>query len=146
MKDPNAFKTSSFHREGRDTRPNAVKTPRTPETRARETFLRGLVETGKADWKAAPKEIKTRYKGIYYVLFSIPILLIPGYELYRRVSGTSTKKVQEGEYLGSEGGIRKFSEEEKWEVERNSLMYKIFGRDFFLDGFTSKSMDDESKK
>lgn len=146
MKTQNSFKTSRFHREGRDTRPELPKKPRTRESVAHETFLKGLVESGKPDWKAAPKEIKTRYRGIYLVLFSIPILFIPGYELYRRVSGKSTKKVQEGEYLGGDRGIRKFSEEEKWEVERNSLMYKIFGRDFFLDGFTSKSMEEEPKK
>lgn len=143
MKSPNSFKTSSFHRQGRNTTPEK---PKSPEAAARETFLKGLVETGKPNWKTAPKEIKTRYRGIYLVLFSIPILFIPGYELYRRVSGKSTKKVQEGEFLGGDKGIRKFSEEEKWEVERNSWMYKIFGRDFFLDGFTKKSMESESSK
>lgn len=146
MKTPNSFKTSSFHREGRDTRPERVKAPKTRESRAQETFLKGLVETGKPDWKAAPKEIKTRYRGIYFVLFSIPILLLPGYEIFRRLSGKSTKKIQEGEYLGGDKGIRKFSEEEKWEVERNSWMYKIFGRDFYLDGFTSKTIEEGTKK
>lgn len=145
MRDPNAFKTSSFHREGRNTRPEPPKMKETPENATRQTFLRGLVETGRPNWKEAPLEIKTRCRGVYFVLFSIPILLVPGYELFRRLSGRSTKKVQEGEYLG-EQGIRKFDEEEKWEVERNSLMYRIFGRDFYLDGFTSKSMEEPTKE
>lgn len=146
MKTPNDFKPSSFHKKGRDTRPEPQRTPMSREQATNRTFLKGIVETGRPNWKAAPQEIKTRYRGIYFILFSIPVLLLPGYELYRRISGRSTKKVQQGEYLGSDKGIRKFSEEEKWEVERNGIMYKIFGRDFFLDGFTSRSIEDELKK
>lgn len=75
-------------------------------------------------------------------MFSIPVILIPSYEIYRRLEGKSTKRVQEGELLeGNE--VRKFDEVEKWQVEKNSLMYKIFGRDFFLDGFTSRTMNPE---
>lgn len=73
------------------------------------------------------------------VLFSVPVLLLSSYELFRRLEGKSTKKVQQGELLqGNE--VRKFDEQEKWKVERESWMYKIFGKDFFLDGFTSKTL------
>ena len=47
--------------------------------------------------------------------------------------------MQKGEILEGQQ-VRPFDEREKWEKEKNSFMYKIFGRDFFLDGFTSKTM------
>lgn len=106
-------------------------------------FLKSLRDTGKLNWKKAPKEIKTRYYGMYAVLFSIPIIIISSYEMYRRLEGKSTKKVQQGEIL-EDRTIRKFDEAEKWKVEKESIMYRIFGRDFFLDGFTSRTMK-ESK-
>lgn len=61
------------------------------------------------------------------------------------MSGQSTKKVQQGEIL-EDKTIRYFDEEEKWNVERSSWLYKIFGRDPYLDGFTSKTMKDDKSK
>lgn len=102
-------------------------------------FVQELAETGRANWKKAPKELKNRYYGIYMVMFSIPLIAISSWEMYRRLEGKSTKKVQEGEMLDGQL-VRKYDEVEKWSTEKNSLMYRIFGRDFFLDGFTSKTM------
>lgn len=82
---------------------------------------------------------------MYMVLFLIPLIFISSYEMYRRLEGKSTKKVQEGEMLDGQQ-VRKYSEEEKWQTEKNSFMYKLFGRDFFLDGFTSKTMKEEKGK
>lgn len=135
---PSKFDNSPFHREGKLA---YIKSKPKPKSKDSE-FIQELVETGRANWKKAPKAVKTRYYGIYMIMFSIPVILIPSYEIYRRLEGKSTKKVQEGELLdGNE--VRKFDEVEKWQVEKNSLMYKIFGRDFFLDGFTSKTMNPE---
>lgn len=132
------FDNSPFHRDGKP----AYTKPK-PKPKAKDSeFIQELVETGRANWKKAPKAVKTRYYGIYMIMFSIPVILIPSFEIYRRLEGKSTKKVQEGELLeGNE--VRKFDEVEKWQVEKNSLMYKIFGRDFFLDGFTSRTMNPE---
>jgi hypothetical protein len=132
------FDNSPFHREGK-----LAYTKPKPKPKSKDSeFIQELVETGRANWKKAPKAVKTRYYGIYMIMFSIPVILIPSYEIYRRLEGKSTKRVQEGELLeGNE--VRKFDEVEKWQVEKNSLMYKIFGRDFFLDGFTSRTMNPE---
>ncbi|KAK7680988.1 hypothetical protein QCA50_015824 [Cerrena zonata] len=125
------FANSSFHREGlKQSRLEYVpKPPPKPKAvKARESqFVKELVETGKPNWKLAPKEVKSR-----------------------RLEGKSTRKVQEGEILEN-GDVRKFDEAEKWSTEKNSILYKIFGRDFFLDGFTSKTMgnatdNDKDKK
>ncbi|CUM66386.1 uncharacterized protein PRCAT00004050001 [Priceomyces carsonii] len=140
----NKFQNTPFTKEGKAT--VGWQSKAQPERKARNSeFIQELAETGRADWKKAPKEIKTRYRGIFLVLLSIPLILMPSYELYRRLEGKSTKKVQEGEILeGKE--VRKFGETEKWETERKSLMYKLFGRDFFLDGFTSKTMAPSESK
>lgn len=138
---PSKFDNSPFHREGK----SAYVKPK-PKPKAKDSeFIQELVETGRANWKKAPKAVRTRYYGIYMIMFSIPVILIPSYEIYRRLEGKSTKKVQEGELIdGNE--VRKFDETEKWQVEKNSLMYKLFGKDFFLDGFTSKTMDPQKSK
>lgn len=131
---PDKFNNSSFHKERRD------PSKKVPKPKPRSEFAQELVESGKVNWKKAPKALKTRYYGVYMILFSIPMLLIPSYEIYRRLEGKSTKKVQQGEIL-EDREIRKFDENEKWQREKNSLMYRVFGRDFFLDGFTSKTLD-----
>lgn len=112
----------------------------------KSAFFDEVAETGRPDWKKAPREVKSQYRGIFLILFSIPIILIPGWEIYKRLSGRSTKKVQEGE-LGDDYSIRRFDEHEKWKTERDSFLYKIFGKDFYLDGFTAKTMkrDDQGK-
>ncbi|CAH2355551.1 hypothetical protein CLIB1423_28S00826 [[Candida] railenensis] len=125
---------------------NSVKPkPKPKPTPVDDEFRKNLRQNGKLNWKKAPKEIKVRYYGMYAILFSIPILAISTYEMYRRLEGKSTKKVQEGEIL-EDKTVRKFDEVEKWEVEKKSLMYRLFGRDFFLDGFTSKTMKKEGKE
>lgn len=148
------FANSSFHREGlKQSRLEYVpKPPPKPKAvKARESqFVKELVETGKPNWKLAPKEVKSRYYGIYMILLGLPIFLVLSTVLYRRLEGKSTRKVQEGEILEN-GDVRKFDEAEKWSTEKNSILYKIFGRDFFLDGFTSKTMgnatdNDKDKK
>lgn len=110
-----------------------------PKPPKHEFFLE-LEKTGRPDWKKAPAAVKQRYRGIFLVLVSIPVLFAPAMELYRRMEGKSTKKVQEGEVLEGQQ-FRKFDEAEKWQTEKDSLFYKIFGRDFYLDGFTSKTMN-----
>lgn len=117
------------------------RAPKTPESPP-DPFIHELIETGRANWKKAPKEVRTRYRGIFLILFSIPFILLPGWEMGKRVTGHSTKKVQEGEILEN-GVVRKFDEAEKWKTEKESLMYKIFGKDFYLDGFTKDSMTEE---
>lgn len=144
MKKPGKFSNSSFHKEGKSPlqpTPVTATKPKPPQ----DEFFAELVETGRPNWKKAPKAVKTRYNGIFMILFSIPIMLLPGWELYRRIEGKSTKKVQEGEILEGKQ-VRRFGETEKWQVEKDSLMYKIFGRDFYLDGFTSKTMKPEETK
>lgn len=144
MKNPSKFALSTFHKEGRSTKP--VAEPKRPDPNApKNEFFTQLVETGKPNWKLAPSAVKTRYNGIFLVLFSIPFILLPGWEMYRRLGGKSTKKVQQGEIVEGKQ-VRKFDETEKWQVEKESFMYKIFGRDFFLDGFTSKTMRAEDSK
>lgn len=142
MQKPSKFANSSFHKESRPHVPVQKTKPKTATPK--DEFFTELVETGKPNWKKAPTAVKRRYNGIFLILFSIPILLLPGWELYRRINGKSTKKVQEGEVLEGKK-VRKFDEAEKWQVEKNSIMYKIFGRDFFLDGFTSKTMNPENE-
>ncbi|CCE73282.1 Piso0_000313 [Millerozyma farinosa CBS 7064] len=136
------FSRSSFHREGAKGVPN-ISPSKPTKGKQDPGFLKGLVETGRVDWEKAPKAIRTRYTGIYLVLVSIPIITLSSYELYRRLEGKSTKKVQEGELVDGKE-VRKFDEIEKWQVEKNSLMYRLFGKDFFLDGFTSKTINKNS--
>lgn len=136
---PDKFTNLSFHKETRDT------TKKAPKPKPRTEFAQELVENGKVNWKKAPKALKTRYYGVYMILFSIPMLLIPSYEIYRRLEGKSTKKVQTGEIL-EDREIRKFDENEKWQREKDSLMFKIFGKDFFLEGFTSRTLDEGCKE
>jgi hypothetical protein len=144
MSNPGKFSNSSFHKEGRPVAVTAsAKTTKSASKPQDSEFVQELVQTGKVNWKKAPKQVKTRYYGIYLILFSIPFIVIPSIEMYRRLDGKSTKKVREGELLPGKQ-IRKFDEQEKWEVEKNSLMYKLFGRDWFLDGFTSKTMGSKS--
>ncbi|CAK7900475.1 hypothetical protein CAAN1_23S01882 [[Candida] anglica] len=138
MSKPPDFHNSPFLRNGAGSRVSSKPKPK-PKP-ANSEFLQSLLDTGRPNWKKAPKELKIRYYGVYAVLFSIPIVFISSYEMYRRLEGKSTKKVQEGEIL-EDRQVRTFGEKEKWEVEKNSLMYRIFGRDFFLDGFTSKTMN-----
>ena len=135
MNRPGKFTNSSFHKE---TGVHGSSKTSNPD------FVEELVETGRPNWKKAPKSVRNRYYGIYMVLLSIPVILVPSIELYRRLEGNSTKKVQEGELQGKE--VRKFGEKEKWERERNSFMYKVFGKDFFLEGSTSKTMRESSDK
>lgn len=142
MKKPGKFANSSFHKEGR-TNENVGQLTRKPKT-PKDEFFTELVETGRPNWKKAPKAVKQRYNGIYMILVSIPIMTLTGWELYRRLSGKSTKKVQEGEIIEGQE-VRKFGEAEKWQREKDSILYKIFGRDFFLDGFTSKTMKTNTK-
>lgn len=142
MEKPSKFTNSSFHKESRSEIP--LKKTKAKTSSPKDEFFTELVETGRPNWKKAPSAVKKRYNGIFLILFSIPILLLPGWELYRRINGTSTKKVQEGEVIEGKK-VRKFDEAEKWQVEKNSIMYKIFGKDFFLDGFTSKTMHPEEE-
>lgn len=133
MNRPGKFTNSSFHKEkGLDRTSKSTK----PD------FVEELIETGRPNWKKAPKSVRNRYYGIYMVLLSIPVILVPSIELYRRLEGNSTKRVQEGELEGTE--VRKFGEKEKWEREQNSFMYKLFGKDFFLEGSTSKTIPESS--
>lgn len=146
MTKPGKFSNSSFHKEGRKPQVTTTSTTTTPPSKPKDSeFVQELVATGRANWKKAPKAVKTRYYGIYMILFSIPFIVIPTIEMYRRLEGKSTKKVRQGELLeGHE--IRKYDEAEKWQVEKDSLMYKLFGRDWFLDGFTSKTMKNEKQE
>jgi hypothetical protein len=108
-------------------------------------FVQNLKNGGRLNLRSAPRAIKTRYYGMYAVLFSIPVIFVSSLEMYRRLEGTSSKKMQEGEIL-EDRLVRKFDEAEKWLVERQSLMYRLFGKDFFLDGFTSKTMEGDKDK
>lgn len=137
------FQNVSFHREGK--LPQQAKPKPSVKKTENSEFIKELVETGKANWKKAPPEVKKRYNGIFLILFSIPILFMSTSEMIRRLEGTSTKKIRQGELLENQE-IRKYDEVEKWQVEKNSLMYRIFGRDFFLDGFTSKTMKSDNEK
>lgn len=145
------FKNSSFHREGKPKpKPKSNPTASTAKSQPKSTqsnseFIKELVETGRANWTKAPKAVKQRYNGIFLILFSIPVLALSTFEMVRRLEGKSTKKIRQGEVLDNQD-IRKYDEREKWQVEKNSLMYKIFGRDFFLDGFTSKTMHESNDK
>lgn len=144
------FKNTTFHRENQPT-PKPKPKPKlkgylTPtKEEARSDFIKELVQTGKANWKIAPSDLKRRYNGIYMILLAIPVVLVTSVELYRRLEGKSTKKIQQGEILDN-GEVRKFDELEKYKVEKQSWSYRLFGKDFFLDGFTSKTMKDESKE
>ncbi|KAI5962263.1 uncharacterized protein KGF55_003339 [Candida pseudojiufengensis] len=108
-------------------------------------FVKELVETGKPNWSKAPPQLKQRYKGIHLILLSIPVIAISSYELWARLDGKSVKKMQTGELL-SDGSVREFNEFEKYQREKNSIIGKIFGLDFFLDGLTSKTMKKDLEK
>lgn len=133
-------KPPAFHKQGGSTvrvqspgvKPKAPKPKESP-------FVQELVLTGRPNWEKAPPQLKQRYKGIFLVLLSVPIIFITSFEMYQRLEGQSTKKIQQGEKLPN-GVNRDFDEAEKYKVEKDSVMYKLFGRDFFLDGFTSKTM------
>lgn len=71
------------------------------------------------------------------------MIIFPLIEIYKRLEGKLVKKVRQGELLEGQE-VRPYSEDEKWQNERNSLMYKLFGKDWFLEGFTLKTMKDES--
>lgn len=153
----------SFHKEGKSTikivhdnnknnNTKQHKRPITPKDISSQSqkvkdspFVEELVLTGRPNWKKAPQQIKQRYKGIYLILLSIPIMGITTFEIIRRLEGKSTKKIQQGERL-SNGINRDFDEQEKIKVEKESIMYKIFGKDFFLDGFTSKTIKSNQEK
>ncbi|WLF79280.1 hypothetical protein PVL30_003032 [Lodderomyces elongisporus] len=98
-----------------------------------------LIQTGRPNWSKAPPQLKQRYNGIFLILLSVPVIFITTYEMVQRLEGRSTKKVQQGERR-EDGTKREFSEAEKWQVEKQSLSTKIFGKDFFLDGFTSNTL------
>ncbi|KAL6450910.1 hypothetical protein SBY92_001158 [Candida maltosa Xu316] len=136
----------SFHKEGKSTIKvvNGKKSSRIPATQ-HSPFVEELVLTGRPNWKKAPPQLKQRYRGIFLVLLSIPIIGMSSFEIIRRLEGKSTKRVRQGERL-PDGTNRNYSEEEKIKVEQESVMYKIFGKDFFLDGFTSKTRKSESEK
>ncbi|KAK6465191.1 hypothetical protein DFJ63DRAFT_310292 [Scheffersomyces coipomensis] len=146
-KEESKFKNSSFHREGKKKNVTTNTTTSSTITEGSKSknaeFISELVETGRPNWNKAPKAVRTRYNGVHLILLSIPIIFISTYELYRRLEGKSTKKVREGEIMENHE-IRKYGEKEKWEVEKNSWNYKIFGKDFYLDGFTSKTMKRDS--
>ncbi|EMG45379.1 hypothetical protein G210_4439 [Candida maltosa Xu316] len=145
----------SFHKEGKSTIKvvNGKKSSRIPITprdipeqaTQHSPFVEELVLTGRPNWKKAPPQLKQRYRGIFLVLLSIPIIGMSSFEIIRRLEGKSTKRVRQGERL-PDGTNRNYSEEEKIKVEQESVMYKIFGKDFFLDGFTSKTRKSESEK
>lgn len=141
------FSNSSFHRDGKKPKPKPTAKPEAKPAAPEQNseFIKELVETGRANWSKAPKAVKQRYNGIFLILFSIPIIAFSTFEMVRRLEGRSTKKIRQGEVLDN-NDIRKYGEVEKWQVERDSIMYKIFGKDFFLDGFTSKTMKDEKDK
>ncbi|KAK6204498.1 uncharacterized protein RJT21DRAFT_8833 [Scheffersomyces amazonensis] len=137
------FKNSSFHREGRKNTvntTNGVRMDYTPKIEPKDSeFIHELVETGRPNWKKAPTELRKRYNGIFLILIAIPLIVVPSIEFYKRLEGKSTKKVRQGELLDNKE-VRIYNETEKWQEEKESWVYKIFGKDFFLDGFTSKTM------
>lgn len=139
------FKESSFHQENKP-KPKVTTAPKLPQikkTHKSNAFFQEFLETGKANWKMAPPEVRTRYRGIFLVLCLIPMIIFPLIEIYKRLEGKLVKKVRQGELLEGQE-VRPYSEDEKWQNERNSLMYKLFGKDWFLEGFTLKTMKDES--
>lgn len=105
----------------------------------RHEFFVDLEKNARPDWKKAPAELRKRYRGIFLILVSIPIIFVPALELWRRMEGKSTRKVQQGEVVEGKT-VRKFDEAEKWQREKDSVLYKLFGRDFYLDGFTTRTM------
>ncbi|CCG23015.1 hypothetical protein CORT_0D01670 [Candida orthopsilosis Co 90-125] len=133
-------KPPSFHKQRGSTVRIQSPEPKLKNTKPKESpFVQELVLTGRPNWDKAPPQLKQRYKGIFLVLLSVPVIFITSFEMYQRLEGQSTKKIQQGEKLPN-GGNRDFDEIEKYKVEKESVMYKLFGRDFFLDGFTSKTM------
>ncbi|KAI5949753.1 hypothetical protein KGF57_004576 [Candida theae] len=133
-------KPPPFHKQGGSTVRIQSPEHKLKSTRAKESpFVQELVLTGRPNWEKAPPQLKQRYKGIFLVLLSVPIIFITSFEMYQRLEGQSTKKIQQGEKLPT-GENRDFDEMEKYKVEKESVMYKLFGKDFFLDGFTSKTM------
>ena len=141
-------KPPSFHKQGGST--VRIQSPQLhlKNSKPKESpFVQELVLTGRPNWEKAPPQLKQRYKGIFLVLLSVPIIFITSFEMYQRLEGQSTKKIQQGEKLPN-GVNRDFDEVEKYKVEKESVMYKLFGKDFFLDRFTSKTMkvDNDDKK
>ncbi|KAF6069554.1 hypothetical protein FOB64_003196 [Candida albicans] len=99
----------SFHKEGKSTIKIKVKD---------SPFVEELVLTGRPNWKKAPQQIKQRYKGIYLILLSIPIMGITTFEIIRRLEGKSTKKIQQGERL-SNGINRILMNKKKLKLKKN---------------------------
>lgn len=108
-------------------------------------FSKQLVMATSSGSNSAPNVLKQRNMGIYLVLLSIPILFILLYELYRRLEGKSFKRIRQGERRENDK-VRYYSEAEKYTNERQSWSYKLFGKDWFLDGFTSKTMCNQKKE
>ncbi|RCK63840.1 hypothetical protein Cantr_10772 [Candida viswanathii] len=145
----------SFHKEGKSTikittnnstsnsNPNNPKGPNNPSSKKTtppkdSPFVEELVQTGRPNWQKAPPQLKQRYRGLHLILLSIPVLLITSVEMYRRLEGKATKKVQQGELLPN-GTSRDFNEAEKRKVEESSWASKLFGIDFFAEGVTSRT-------
>ncbi|KAI3402970.1 hypothetical protein KGF56_004223 [Candida oxycetoniae] len=149
-----SVRTPSFHRKNANA-PVKVKSKHqqglqeqssiTNTTTSSSPFTQELLMTGRPNWDKAPSQLKQRYRGIFLVLLSIPIIAVTSFVMYQRLEGKSTKKIQQGELLEN-GTKRDFDEAEKYKVEKESFMYKIFGRDFFLDGFTSKTMKNDQEQ
>ncbi|KAG7194849.1 uncharacterized protein KQ657_003951 [Scheffersomyces spartinae] len=102
-------------------------------------YYRKFRETGKINWKHMPQLLKTRARGVLMIFGALPLVIVTGYELWRRLEGKSVKRVQRGE-LTDDRQVIPWDEEKIWQTERNSWYYKLFGRDYFLDGFTSDTM------
>ncbi|CAY69254.1 Hypothetical protein PAS_chr2-1_0614 [Komagataella phaffii GS115] len=76
--------------------------------------------------KTLPKEVIQRGRYIQLIIFGLPLVILPGYELYQRIFNGKERKIQQGEIL-SDGTLREFSEYEKYEVHKNSWLTRIFG-------------------
>lgn len=142
---PNNSRPSNPKNKARVT-PLTTDSSKPAKARTQSEFVKGLIATGSPTWSKAPDAVRTRYRSIFLILFSVPLILALLYELYRRLEGKSVKRVRQGELL-DDAKIRYFSEPEKWANERESWSYKLFGKDWFLDGFTSRTMrEDPGKK
>ncbi|CDK24247.1 unnamed protein product [Kuraishia capsulata CBS 1993] len=79
------------------------------------------------DMKKVPKEVMMRGRGLQMIIVSIPLIIFPGLELYRRYFQGGERKIQVGEYNPRTGVIREFDEEEKMAVHKSRWITRIFG-------------------
>ncbi|QPG76255.1 hypothetical protein FOA43_003641 [Brettanomyces nanus] len=83
----------------------------------------------------SPEQLK-RVKGYQKMVAGVLFMIVPCVELYRRLYRDGERKMQEGEYNPVDGTIKKYTEEEKIEVDAR-FRRELLDLTFILREFSS---------